>query len=436
MKPSPRLVLGALVAALPLLAAPWWPAYALLALVADLVLLLVVIVDVAMTPRPRELVVEREIAHVLSAGTRNPMTLWIENRAHHALELELAEEVEEDAQFHGLEERLALASGEERSLTYHVVPRRRGRLRFRALHLRYRSRLGLLVVGERRALEAAVVVYPGVHAIRQVAMRSRQMRTGEHGAHAFRQRGREGEFERLRPYRLEDDPRDVDWKASAKCERLISREFAVERNQSVVMLLDTGRSMSNEVDGKSLLDRGLDATLALAYSTLVQGDYFSLLAFSDRLERAVGPLRGRASVSELIRQSHDLEVRPVIADYRLVCREVDRRIRKRALVVLLTHALDEHHIDAVRAMLARSSLPHLFLCVFLRDASLLELARTQPETELEAYQVAAAAAILETQARKIAALRRVGVRVLEVVPEGLGGDLVNAYLEVKSRHLL
>ena len=49
-------------------------------------------------------------------------------------------------------------------------------------------------------------------------------------------------------------------------------------------------------------DRGLNAAIILSYIALGQGDNVSLLAFSNRMERAAGPVRGKAAIRTLIRQ--------------------------------------------------------------------------------------------------------------------------------------
>ena len=61
---------------------------------------------------------------------------------------------------------------------------------------------------------------------------------------ASRRRGGESEFERLREYRRGDEYRSIDWKATARRQKLISREYQLESNQNLMFLLDAGRLMT------------------------------------------------------------------------------------------------------------------------------------------------------------------------------------------------
>jgi uncharacterized protein (DUF58 family) len=112
------------------------------------------------------------------------------------------------------------------------------------------------------------------------------------------------------------------------------------------------------------------------------------------------------------------------------------RQKKRALVVLLTHAIDEQHLVSIGRYLRALVSPHLFLAVFLRDVALAELANRVPGDDVEAYQVGAAAEMMAAQARRVAELRDAGMLVMEVLPHELSSELINQYLDLKARHLL
>jgi uncharacterized protein (DUF58 family) len=265
---------------------------------------------------------------------------------------------------------------------------------------------------------------------------ARRNRVAEMGLKLWRLKGREGEFERLREYRRGDEMRHVDWRATAKKQKLISREYTTERNQNVVILLDCGRSMCNETEGISHLDRGLNAAIILSYIALGQGDNVSFVGFSNRIERRAGPLRGKAAVRSLIRHTYDLEPRMESTDYGLACEDVLRRQKKRALVLLMTYALDEQHLDAIGRYLRSLISSHLFLCVLLKDLPLVGLAEREPTTDLEAFHVAAATEMLAAQERRLASLRASGIHATEVVPNELASQMINQYLDIKARHLL
>ncbi len=436
MIPRTPLLFSVALAGAALVLGMWHPAFTLVGLATNGVLALVAGLDLYRTVRPDRIETSREVSDVLSVGAQNPVVLRLLSRAPVPVTIELTDEPPEPSRVEGLPVEVELKPQREVEVTYHVYPQRRGPNRFTFVHFRYQSPLGLWTRNVRRRLVNEVRIYPDIRTVRRFDLLARRNRLSEMGLKLWRLRGKEGEFERLREYRREDELRHIDWRATAKHQKLISREYTTERNQNIVILLDCGRSMLNETDGISHLDRGLNASIILSYIALGQGDNVSLIAFSNRIERYVGPVRGKAAVHSLIQKTYDLEPRHEASDYGLACEELLRRQKKRALVLLVTYALDDQHLDAIGRYLRTLISSHLFLCVLLKDLPLVGLAEQMPDTDLKAYQVAAATEMLAAQERRLLGLRASGIHATEVVPNELAAEVINQYLDVKARHLL
>ena len=419
-----------------LVAGVWFPPLSLAGLLANGVLALVAIADLYRMVRPERIEILRETSDVLSVGAANPVVLRVLSRAPKPITIEITDEPPVPSRSEGLPFEATLVPQRELEATYHLYPQRRGANQFRNVYFRYRSPLGLWSRNVKRPLVDDVRIYPDIKNIRRFDLLAKRNRLSEMGLKLWRLRGKEGEFERLREYRREDEMRHIDWSATAKYQKLISREYTTERNQNIVILLDCGRSMLNETDGISHFDRGLNAAIILSYIALGQGDNVSLVAFSNRIERYVGPVRGKAAIQSLIQKTYDLEPRHEASDYGLACEDLLRRHKKRALVLLITYALDDQHLDAVGRYLRTLISSHLFLCVLVKDLPLVGLAERVPETDVEAYQVAAATEMLGAQERRLSALRASGIHATEVVPNELAAEVINHYLDVKARHLL
>src|SRR3546814_17485646 len=82
------------------------------------------------------------------------------------------------------------------------------------------------------------------------------------GAHLKRRRGEGTDFHQMREYRIGDSLRQIDWKATARARKLISHEYQDEKNQQLIVVLDTGRRMlarepaPAEAGGRSEARRG------------------------------------------------------------------------------------------------------------------------------------------------------------------------------------
>jgi uncharacterized protein (DUF58 family) len=394
------------------------------------------LLDLIISPSLRRIEVHRETSEVMSVGARNAVRVWLTNSNRSPVTVEFQDEPPQPCATDGLPFVITLSPLKARYRVYYVEPHHRGPTRYGSIFLRCRSRLALWTFFDQRPAEVPVKVYPDIQAVHGIELLARRNRLAETGLKLSLLRGRGTEFDRLREYRREDEFRHIDWKATARQRQIISREYVVERNQNILLVLDCGRSMCNELGGISHLDRALNAAIVLGYIALRQGDNVGFLAFSNRAERWVRPVRGAGAIQTIIRHTYDIEPRYEVSDYGLMVEELRRRFRKRSLVVLLTHALDELHLSAITRHVRELRSPHLVLAAFLRNVPLYDRVKAIPTSDVDAFQIAAAAEMVHTQTRQIAELSHSGLLVLDTLPEELSADLISRYLDIKARHLL
>ncbi|MGC1272936.1 MAG: DUF58 domain-containing protein [Planctomycetaceae bacterium] len=436
MLPRFRLLILLALAGLPFIGVPWLPWMAYVGSGLTVAVLMVAVGDLWLSPKPADVAVQRDVGEVLSLGAENPVHVRLRNRGKRPLTVELHDEAPAPCDTPNLPAKTTLSPNRRRVLTYHVRPHRRGDGRFGTLFLRSRSRLGLWELTAEFFEERAVRIYPDIRSVQRTELLARQNRLAEAGVRMSKLRGRGSEFDRLREYRREDEYRGIDWKATARHTDLISREYVVERNQNVIIVLDCGRGMCNAEGGISHFDRALNAAILLAYVALRQGDSVGILAVSNKVERYVPPLRTLGGVRTLVARTYDLMPQYVASDYELLVGELRRRFRKRSLVILCTHALDEVHLAQIVGNARQMRSPHLVLTAFLRNVPLVSRIESVPKTDLEAFQVAAAAEIYAAQSHQLAKLTQSGVLTIDAQPEALSAKLISQYLEVKARHLL
>lgn len=436
MMPRGALIRWAALAGMPLLVGPIYPAWAALGIALTFVVALAAVIDLLITPPLRLIEAYRESRAVLSVGVRNPVTVTLRNRGTQTVIIRVHDEPPQPSRWFDLPLKLELPPQRTVTVIYGVEPHHRGRNTFGTLSLRMVSKLGLWMLQENRPLQQAVKIYPDIQSVRQVELLARQNRLAEAGVRLSRLRGRGSEFDRLREYRREDEYRNIDWKATARHQDLVSREYVVERNQNVLLLLDTGRSMCNDFEGVSHFDRSLNAAMLLAYVALRQGDTVGLLAGSATVDRWVKPVRGRGGVEKLIGQVYDLVPNYDATDYDRLFQELRQRYRKRSLVILVTHALDDVHLRTIADSLKKWRAPHLVLAAFLKNVALEDRATAVPESDLDAFQIAAAAEMTAAQRDALTGVQQAGLLMVDCLPEELSSRLISRYLDIKARHLL
>ncbi len=329
---------------------------------------------------------------------------------------------------------LTLAADSVATLSYRLRPRVRGNFRFEGVQLRLHSPLWLWRQSRITGVPQSVRVFPNFAPLAGFALFSAEQASRLVGAHIKRRRGEGTDFHQMREYRVGDSMRQIDWKATARARKLISREYQDEKNQQLLMVIDTGRRMLAHEGGLSHFDRALDATLVVSYIALKRGDAVGLFTVGGE-QRWVAPQRGMAAIDTLLRASYDLQPAPVATDYLAASTELALRQRRRALVMLVTNLRDEDIEDvlgAVRLLQKR----HLVVVASLRERDLDE-ALDQPVDDVRsAVRVAAAARYIAQRAAAHELLRNHRVTVLDVTCEKLPAALVEQYLSIKRSGLL
>ncbi|MBC7286696.1 MAG: DUF58 domain-containing protein, partial [Armatimonadetes bacterium] len=292
--------------------------------------------------------------------------------------------------------------------------------------------LGLARWQRRLPARQATQVYPNLIELRRYDYLARARRLQEAGYRPIRTRGEGREFESLREYVPDDEYRDIDWKATARRGHPITRQYEIERSQSLVLMLDCGRMMAGETDGLTKLDHAINAALMLAHVALVAGDAVGWIAFADSILRMSLPRRTCDTVSRLARDLYDLEVRLVEPDYAGAFATLKTRVRKRSLVVIFTDIVDLEASDRLVSYAAALHPRHLPLLIALREAELEETALRRPATEEDAYAAAVASRLMERRAIALATMRRRGALALDVRPAELTPRAVSEYLSVKA----
>lgn len=401
-------------------------------LAADLGILLVAAVD-ALLARKALVRVRRRVPRVLSIGRSNPIDLEIVSLSRRRLSVLLRDDLFEGATADELPLRVDLPARGRVSARYRLRPTRRGAYAIGAHHVRYASPLGLWIRQVNVPASDPVRVYPDVQAVRAYELLAK--RDADPSAlHLSRRRGGESEFERLREYRRGDEYRSIDWRATAKRKKLISREYQLESNQAVVFLLDGGRLMTAEALGLSLFDHALNAALMLSHVAAKGGDQIGLLAFADTVKSFAAPSAGSKAARRVVQAAYDLYPELVETSYETAFEQVGLRLRRRALLVLFTQVVDDvaarDLLRLVRAVQPR----HLPLLVLLRDVEVDALAEGKGGEG--PYLRSAAAELISFRDKLVRDMKQEGALVLDVAPQKLTPELINRYLEIKARHLL
>ncbi len=401
--------------------------------------------DFFLSRRLYRLTVSRQVEDRLSLARANPVRLEVANRCRLPLSLVVKDDAPWEFEASRREIPLRLAPFERVQVTYTLTPRRRGDFDFAHLHVRALSLLRLSQWQRHFPAARQVQVYPDLLGLERYVALARAHRLEQAGFRPLRYLGEGAEFDFLREYSPDDDFRKIDWKATARHGRPVTRQYDLERSQTLMLVIDAGRMMCAEIEGTagvssaaamSKLDYAINAALMLAYVAVEADDAVGLTVFADELETFVPPGKGLRQVGVLAEQLYAVQAVLREPDYGAAFALLRRRTQRRALVVTFTDLIDREASGQLLGNVLALAPRHLPLVVTLRDPRLDALARVRPAEAQEAYQRAVATDLLAQRRLALASLRAGGALVLDAAPADLTVATVNRYLEVKQRGIL
>ncbi len=407
----------------------------------DLALLLIAYVDYRRTAPISQIEITRHMPRRFMIGEENEVRIIISHRLPRRVTLTIKDEYPPGLELRG--ERSLIVTpirrgGAERqaAIAYKLYAAARGDYGFGDIIVRRRGPWGLIIKQDRVSAAGSVKVYPNIDEARRhelSALRNRQMLIGMKKS---RIRGQGREFESLRDYVRGDEMRHISWTATARRGRLITRQYQIERNQSIVVMIDAGRLMTSRIEHLSKLDHAINAALAIGYVATRGGDNVGLLVFNRQVTAYLPPQRGHAQLAAMTEALYNVKAQMIEPSYARAFQHLSQNCKRRSLVVILTDLVDR---DASAELLAYTAtlLPrHLPLIVTIGDKDLRALVAQEPRKIADVYQQSVAEELLQQREEALARITELGGLALDVPAGQLSLELVNKYLEVKERGLL
>ena len=379
--------------------------------------------------------VKREFPARVLTGSECEVKVSATNRAARAVRCEIADEPPVELLGRLPPDTFAavvLAPDESGGYAYRLDTSVRGIFKFGAINLRLAGPLGLLWRRTALKVEDEIKILPDINLSGEEALEihlRRYQSQEQRQAHFVRYEGRE--FDSLREFHPDDDPRHVDWRASARAAKLITRVYRSEVNHEVLLCLDAGRLMGTSVEGRPKFDYALTAALRLAAASLALGDRPSMIVFADEIRAHIPAGKGPAHLPAMIDAVCD--VHPVLRDpdFMGLMSRLDRVQRRRSLVVMLTDFSDAYSSDLMKVSLNTLARRHKVLFVAMGNPETRETAYQYPrDTEIVARSLVAAQMMRERR-EVLVALSRAGMEVIDASPHEVGGRMINKYFEMK-----
>jgi uncharacterized protein (DUF58 family) len=430
------LILGIAIA--PILSIPFGIRNSIfLTLLYDAVVLTLMVID-SLKVRGDRIKITRILPPRLSIGRENPVTLSVEGSKKDAV-VQICDLYPTGFNISTTKINSIINAESNQELHYTVYPTQRGEFPWGNIQVRQLGKWGLAWHNWQIPQSTKVKVYPDLIGLRSLSIRLTLQSSGS--IRKQRQMGIGTEFAELRNYRVGDDLRFVDWKATAR--RMggnnslpLVRVLQPEQEQTLMILLDRGRLMTARVKGLQRFDWGLNTTLALALAALHRGDRVGVGVFDRQMLMWIPPERGQNHLNRLIDRLTPIEPVLLESDYPGAVTHVVQQHTRRALVVVITDIVDVTASSELLLALCKLVPRYLPFCVTLRDPLVDKIAHTFTDNITEAYTRAVALDLLAQRQVAFAQLKQKGVLVLDAPADQISDQLVDRYLQLKARNLL
>lgn len=378
------------------------------------------------TPR---LKLTRKLDPYLALGVQQLVSIKIVNQSDRVLHLWVSDSPPSQLQLEGLPQQITIAPNEFADIRYQVTPIQRGIARFGQVCCRILSPWKLWQKKFYFCESEQTKIYPNYKPLFQSSFVNSEQLYSDWGIRLHQRRGEGTDFHQLRDFRVGDSLRQIDWRATARFNRPISREYQEERDQQVVFLLDCGRRMRAKDGDISHFDHALNALLLSAYIALRQGDSVGLLSFAGE-SRWVAPIKGQHQISHLLDQIYDLDSSLDTTDYLEVAQQLISRQPRRSLIVLISSLEPEDRDDLVKAARLLSQ-HHLVLIASMRQQVLTDAQHSNIESLDDALKYCGASQQMQKQLALHGQLRSDHIIVTDTQPAQMHIALIDEYMALK-----
>jgi len=403
----------------------------------DLALLACAIFDARTSKLPAGVQIERHFGSRFAVVAQTEVRVEIANHTPHDLSLIVKDEYPAPMKLSGAREaRVDVDAQSSAALVYGLMPPKRGVFEFGRIAVRYLSRWRLAWCETLASENVAVKVYPNMRRAREAELKALGARSFVAARRKSQWRGEGRDFESLRDYVRGDEMRHISWTATARRGKLVTRQYQMERDQTILIALDAGRLMTARIEGETKLDSAVHAALALMSAAARAGDNAGLLVFGRRIKAFLPPKRGAEHLDAALEALHAIEPEMIEPSYSRAFEFVSANSQRRSLVVVLTDLVDEEGSRELLASLKLLRPRHLPLVVTIADRDLKAVVRETPETESELFTQSVAEEIMYQREAALRLVESQGGLALDVTAAVLAPKLLETYLRVKERGLL
>lgn len=372
----------------------------------------------------------------LSNGDDNDVKVVMKSSYGSDLKAEVVDEIPHQFQRRDISWKIDLPRGGEKTLLYKLRPVKRGEYSFGAINIFLSTTVGLVQRRYNFSSDATVPVYPSIIQMKKYEFSAFTNNLTELGIKRIRRIGQTTEFDQIKEYVRGDDPRNINWKASAKSTGLMINHYEDEKSQPVYCIVDKGRLMRSPFEGLTLLDYSVNSALVMSNVALKKQDKAGLITFSDKMSSVVKADRRSGQLLRILETLYNQKTFYKESNYEMLATYVRRSITSRGLILLYTNFENLSSFRRQLPYLKMMSRKHLVVVVFFENTELDGIIQKEPSTSEGIYTQVIAEKIALEKDLIVSELKKNGIYAILTPPQNLNVNTINKYLEFKARGMI
>jgi uncharacterized protein (DUF58 family) len=181
-----------------------------------------------------------------------------------------------------------------------------------------------------------------VHRIKKLEIITRRLLNGSLvGDSRSAIKGTGFEFDQLRDYNFGDDVRSIDWKSSARTNKMLIKQYIEERNRTIYLMVDI--SLSNMFGSHHFSKSNRMAEIACILALVAQHgkDSVGLILFADDVHHYIPPGNSLTHIHMIMRTVLSSEAQGKTTDISKALSYILKRAKKDAIIFLLSDFIDQ-----------------------------------------------------------------------------------------------
>ncbi|TGN29811.1 DUF58 domain-containing protein [Empedobacter tilapiae] len=411
------------------------PPIYIIAKILTLVFIVSIIVEIFLVYIPKTSIeVLRNYPERLSNGDENELELFVTNHYQFPLNVKIIEEFPVQLQLRDFQFRKRFKSGQNTKFDFKIRPTERGSYKFGLTNV-FISVFGLIEKKIKINEPISIACYPSYLQLKQFQLYSTAHLQNQFGMKRIRKIGTNTEFENIKNYTIGDEYRLINWKATAKANRLMVNQFQEEKSQPVYSLIDLGRTMRMPFDGLKLLDYSINSSLVVANISLQKNEKAGLITFNKRIQDHVVADRKNHQMQLILEILYNVQTDFFESDFGQLYAYIKRKLTQRSLLFIYTNFETIDGLERQLPYLKLIKKSHVVVLILFKNSELKKLNHQKANTTTDIYDQTIAEKFNYDKELIINRLHQIGILTIYCEPQELSINLINKYLEIKARGL-